>query len=450
MKINFNINLILCENEIANTVGNAISTLADRLVAGPAVDYTTNIIHDKVNNNNLITDIKISTDGFFKSINQNEFKNILYPTSAETSLIEVLKMLFNNLSDSQFLSLQKNKEFKASLGNLAPLFSIYCNYRKNGTYLSDNKFISILLTGTPGTGKTVFMKMVLYVNKCIEKYTTSPIIKYFITGSFFLTKENEAKSMEGFLKHLESLIDSGQKIILAIDEAELLFREKANAPAVTLLLEFLSRISSTINNKDAMFIMLCSTNTSNNFDNAAFRRFKHIIIFNHVEASQLISNMKFKIKSLFSKNTDINDKIINHKLFNSMLNAFFNTVTTVSFGEIDNIQSNIKMYFDRFKDHVNGEYIIILFLSLIEYIKKESNLKNPGDIHSLNNLMTRFYYIIEDDMKESYNINISFKEIIDVIFNKSSSLISNVDNNKDNIAEELKILVTNYISVLND
>lgn len=437
--------LICSKNLIVDTVGGAVHNICNEALVKPVSESFSNYVDNAVATSSLNAKIENEIVKFGGSVVSSEFSKIMYPSEVESKLLVAIGSMLNTISNEDLNILKKNTQFIKSLGNLSGLFYAYCNQRNPRTYHNDNKFLSILLTGVPGTGKTVFMKIIWYFNNCLSQYTGSSFKSYFLTGSFFLIEKDEAKSMQLFLNNIEKQLDNGEKVIICVDECELMLREKEKAPAVTLLLEFLSRISRTLNEKNGRLIILCSTNTSNNFDSAAFRRFKYTIVFNHVEADPLIINLKSKLKELLInlKCADIYENMSQDPLFNSAISSFFKIASTASFGEIDNIISNFEMYFLRFKNYVTDNYNVILILSLIEYIKKESNLKYPGDKSSLYNSIEQYHYMIEDDLRYNYNIDISLKECINLIFYEQGSLL--LGGGDDTIGVKLSEIVKNNL-----
>lgn len=339
-------------------------------------------------NNLLWKSFESVVSSFFQSSVKEVIKNFFVPFINNKLILRKIK---NNspvdLNEKQFLYIINKLKFdQKQQEEINFLVFLLENLHKSNNL---KEGIYVLLAGPPGTGKSQTCAYLAAKALSIYKKTEA----YFVNGSDFKSEKNPAKIVKIFFDNMVKKIQSGNDIVLCIDEVDALLMpdntKSTNRSDITsMFLTIMSEVDNLIKNKPKIgnFVLIVNTNFADTIDPALVRRFKHFITLNipsettrinilknYLETNNIITILKQK----FTFDTNV--------ISNQDLEKIVHICHNLSPGEILNCINKAKqtLLYNYMKKNMYREHILLDISSLNIIFSKEP---------SLNEQVVKFFY----------------------------------------------------------
>jgi|GEM_PF-6391512 len=220
-------------------------------------------------------------------------------------------------------------------------------------------FDNILLTGNPGTGKTMFAKAIA------AELGMDYIV---LTGSSFFQDNAGVKALDQIFGKLTK----GRKVVIFIDEIDSITASRVGKNSDSDAYRLLNQLLNYTSTPNKNFILIGATNYPELIDKAFYRRFQHVVEMPLPEHAERVQFLKFAAnKYLMSKDKKHNEQI--HAVLTEALIRDVATKTDgLSYAELQTIIDHIKSAARLSK---NGLTKAIVYKTVEQVKTKESSFK---------------------------------------------------------------------------
>jgi len=220
-------------------------------------------------------------------------------------------------------------------------------------------FDNILLTGNPGTGKTMFAKAIA------AELGMDYIV---LTGSSFFQENAGVKALD----QIFGKMTKGRKVVIFIDEIDSITASRVGKNSDSDAYRLLNQLLNYTSTPNKNFILIGATNYPELIDKAFYRRFQHVVEMPLPEYAQRLQFLTFaKNKYLMTKNKKYNE-IIDTVFTDKIIKDVATKTDGLSYAELQTIIDHIKSASRLSK---NGITKAIIYDAMTKVKEKESSFQ---------------------------------------------------------------------------